>query len=116
MATSNTSEQYLFQSPNSIEQIETNVDLRHRLGISEMGNSQTSPTKRNSSKHYYQGIQRKIISFYRFFLYIGNYVMNQLARNAFLGLTMGPEMECADLAPNEDICLGLGFCPGRPPR
>ena len=56
MATSNISEQYLFHSPNSLQQIEPDVDLRQRLGISEMGNSQISPTKRNSSKHYYQGI------------------------------------------------------------
>ena len=82
MATSNTSDQYLFHSPNSIEQIESNVDLRHRLGISDMGNSQTSPTKRNSSKHYYQGIQRKIISYYS--LFIMRKYMLSLSDNLFL--------------------------------
>ena len=55
MATSNASEQHLFHSPNYPQQIESDVDLRHRLGISDMGNSEMSPTKRNSSKHYYQG-------------------------------------------------------------
>ena len=56
MATSNASEQHLFHSPNYPHQIESDVDLRHRLGISDMGHSEMSPTKRNSSKHYYQGI------------------------------------------------------------
>ena len=56
MATSNTSEQHLFHSPNYPQHIESDVDLRHRLGISEMRDTEMSPTKRNSSKHYYQGI------------------------------------------------------------
>ena len=61
MATSNASEQHLFHSPNYPQQIESDVDLRHRLGISDMGNSEMSPTKRNSSKHYYQGTISNLI-------------------------------------------------------
>ena len=57
MATSNTVEQHLFHSNNSYQQNESDVDLRQRLGISELGDSQTSSAKRNSSKHYYQGIK-----------------------------------------------------------
>ena len=39
MATSNASEQHIFHSPNYPQQIESDVDLRHRLGISDMRDS-----------------------------------------------------------------------------
>ena len=61
MAASNTTDQHLISQQKAThfyDNFESDVNLRHHLGISDMGTStSSSSTKRNSSKHYYQGKQ-----------------------------------------------------------
>ena len=61
MAVSNSTDQPSFNSEvltQFYDYHENDVNLRHRLETSEMQNATnaSSTTKRNSSKHYYQGI------------------------------------------------------------
>ena len=62
MAVSNTTDQCSLHSseipPHFYDYHDMDVNLRRRLENSEIGNSNnaSSTTKRNSSKHYYQGI------------------------------------------------------------